>query len=50
MMHNLYGNLLCSGNDHIPNHLVVVHMYLMKLPEQQDMPERGAIMREKWMK
>jgi hypothetical protein len=25
-------------------------MYLMKLPEPWDMPERGLIMTEKWMK
>jgi hypothetical protein len=49
-VHKLYGTLLCLGNDHIPNHPVVAQMYLMKLPEQQDMPGRGLTMTEKWMK
>jgi hypothetical protein len=50
IVRKLYSTLLCLGNDHIPSHQVVVQIYLMKLPEQQDMPGRGPIMTEKWMK
>lgn len=49
-MHKLGDTLHCLGNDHIPSHPVVVQMYLMKLPEPWDMPERGLTMTEKWMR